>query len=370
MKDNIYILSPCGTSLLTNEANTEERKLVFKYANNKNKDDILDEDRDLLEKLINNICKKLDGANYQTAQKMSAELNGIIKIYDSSLSKSTGDYHFLLATDTWLGEETAKLVEKWLRQINPKMIVVVHRQLDLQTEDLFAFQFALSELVKKFDEELKSWSAQGYKIIFNLTGGFKGVIGFLQSIANFFADETVYIFEKSTELMRIPRLPIKMDAVYIIEENISFFRNLSIGVSKKIPNGLPDALLLRVDTENSFSAWGEVLWVKSKDEIYEKKLYPTPNQNKIRYGQKFTDKINSLQKDRVKLINERIDQLNKHFIDDGYNPPSLDFKQLKGKKMLPSTHEIDAWSDLDAKRIFGHFEGECFVLDRLEKGLH
>lgn len=38
--------------------------------------------------------------------------------------------------------------------------------------------------------------------------------------------------------------------------------------------------------------------------------------------------------------------------------------------MLPSTHEMDAWADLDAKRIFGHFEGGIFVLDKLEKGLH
>ena len=48
----------------------------------------------------------------------------------------------------------------------------------------------------------------------------------------------------------------------------------------------------------------------------------------------------------------------------------LDFKQIKGKAMSPSTHEIDAWSDKDAKRIFGHYEGDAFVLDKLNKGLH
>ena len=74
--------------------------------------------------------------------------------------------------------------------------------------------------------------------------------------------------------------------------------------------------------------------------------------------------------DRLELINNRIDQLNKHLADNHYNPPSLDFKQLKGKSMAPSTHEIDAWSDQDAKRIFGHFEGRIFVLDKLDKGLH
>jgi hypothetical protein len=30
----------------------------------------------------------------------------------------------------------------------------------------------------------------------------------------------------------------------------------------------------------------------------------------------------------------------------------------------------DAWSDGDAKRLFGHYEDEVFVLDRLGDALH
>lgn len=32
-----FILSPCGTSILTNQASPQEKKLVFKYANEKKK---------------------------------------------------------------------------------------------------------------------------------------------------------------------------------------------------------------------------------------------------------------------------------------------------------------------------------------------
>ncbi len=39
--------------------------------------------------------------------------------------------------------------------------------------------------------------------------------------------------------------------------------------------------------------------------------------------------------------------------DKAFNPDSLDFKPIKGRVMLPSTHEVDAWNHLDAKR---HFE--------------
>ena len=35
-----------------------------------------------------------------------------------------------------------------------------------------------------------------------------------------------------------------------------------------------------------------------------------------------------------------------------------------------SIHEIDAWSDQDAKRIYRHFEADTFVLDNLGEALH
>ncbi len=370
MSYNKYILSPCGTSLLTNQAqDNEARKLVFKYSNEKEREDVPENDRVKLDELIRKISVMIDTADYQQAQKMSAELNGIIQICEGTVAFNN-DFYFLLSTDTWLGEETAKLVEKWLKSKSQKISVLIHRQTDLQTKDMAAFQLSLSELVRKLDEELPKYSAAGYKIIFNLTGGFKSVQGFLQSIANFFADETVYIFETSSELMRIPRLPIKMDAVHIVEENIDFFRNLAMGLPTSSPAGIPETLLLTLDGETSFSPWGELIWTRSKPMIYEKALLVSPRPEKIRYGQTFTKAVAALPADRRRLINERVDQLNKHLADPGYNPPSLDFKALKGKPMRPSTHEMDAWSDKDARRIFAHFEDDRLVLDKLDQGLH
>ena len=45
MKKKKYILSPCGTSLLTNQADRAEREIVFKYANKKDKNEIPENDR-------------------------------------------------------------------------------------------------------------------------------------------------------------------------------------------------------------------------------------------------------------------------------------------------------------------------------------
>lgn len=39
--------------------------------------------------------------------------------------------------------------------------------------------------------------------------------------------------------------------------------------------------------------------------------------------------------------------------------------------MLPPTHEIDAWANSDARRIFLHKDKtDCCVLDNLAKGLN
>ena len=182
-----------------------------------------------MDNLIDKVSTSLNTADNESAMKMSAELNGIIKIYNGKITNN-GDFHFLLSADAWVGEETAKIVKNWLEHHNG-LIVTIHRQTDLQTADISAFQLSLSDLIKKLSEEIPEYSRQGYKIIFNLTGGFKSVQGFLQSIANFYADETVYIFETSSELLKIPKLPVRMDAQLVVEEKFSVFRRLSLGIN-------------------------------------------------------------------------------------------------------------------------------------------
>ncbi len=365
-----YILSPCGTSILTNFAKDgAQRSLIYKHANAKNESDVPDPDRTIIAEVIEQLALAIETAGYKQARNMSAELNGIIKLYGGVLPKAN-DFHQLLSTDTWLGKETANLVKKWIDQTAPDMVVDIHPQPGLQTKEMSSFQWALSDLVKKFYEELPEFRRTGHKIVFNLTGGFKAVQGFLQSVANFFADETIYIFEKSEMLMRIPRLPVKLDAAGIVEKHLSCFRNLAMGIPYAGEIRIPETMFQELYGIVELSAWGEVLWNEAKEQLYRERLWSTPNPEKIRYGKGFQKSTESIEPDRMQHVNERIDQLNRHFQDEQYNPRSLDFKPLKGNGMAPSTHEFDAWSNKDAKRIFGHFEDGCFVLDKLGKGLH
>jgi putative CRISPR-associated protein (TIGR02619 family) len=367
----LFVLSPCGTSLLTNRAeNVEERKLIGKHANTKALDQMSQADQKILMDILARARECLVQADINSVTRVSAELNGIIKLYNGQLG-DTRDYHLLLCTDTWLGEQTALLIKEWLSN---KGITVVHnRQPDLQTGDITSFQLALSEIVRWCDETTSAYRKSNYHIVFNLTGGFKSVQGFLQTLAMFYADESIYIFETSKELLRIPRLPVKMNEENIIRTHLTTFRRISMHLPVTDTTGIPETLLLELDGDIAFSPWGEIVWQQTKRKIYEQELHPSPVE-KLIFGQQFERSLikKNLSPDRMRHINERIDQLSKllELKRKEDNPSSLDFKPLQGNPCPPSTHELDAWADQDAKRMFGHYDNNIFVLDKFDYALH
>ncbi|NJM76603.1 MAG: putative CRISPR-associated protein [Acaryochloridaceae cyanobacterium RU_4_10] len=362
----LFVLSPCGTSLLTNHATDNDRKLIGKYANTKEPDDIQYQDLKTLQNLTQTVRENLKDANFKQAAKLSAELNGIIKLCEGQFNTSQ-DYHLLLCTDTWLGHTTAIIVSDWLR--NQGVSTEIKRQSDLQTKDLTAFQLALSDLVSWCAAMLPSYRNRGYHIVFNLTGGFKSVQGFLQTLSTFYADESIYIFETATDLLRIPRLPVEMAAENTVRQNFLTFRKLSLNLPVDNTAKIPETLLLKSDGMIDLSPWGDLVWEQTKDRLYREALHPSPYA-KITFSSKFEQSLQGLQPDRLILLNTRIDQLVKFFeTNKQNNPRSLDFKALKGNPCPPSTHEIDAWSDNGAYRIFAHYEGDRLILDKLDKHL-
>jgi putative CRISPR-associated protein (TIGR02619 family) len=358
----LFVLSPCGTSLLTNHAANEERKLISKYANTKNASEISPNDLKILQSLIQKVQDQFQTADINQAAKLSAELNGILKLAQEQFNNPQ-DYYLLLCTDTWLGETTATIVANWLRTQGVR--TEIRRQTDLQTKDLNAFQLALSDIVSWCAETLPGYRNSGYRIVFNLTGGFKSVQGFLQTLATFYADESIYIFETATDLLRIPRLPVEMAAETTVRQNLLAFRRLALNLPVLNTASIPETLLLNSGSMIGLSPWGDLVWAQTKPQLYGEMLHPSPSP-KLVISPKFEDSIKGLQCDRLVLINTRLDQLAQYLESNGQNNPrSLDFKALKGNSCPPSTHELDAWSDQDARRIFGHYEGDRLILDKL-----
>jgi len=245
------------------------------------------------------------------------------------------------------------------------LTVVLYRQNDLQTADLISFQWALADLVRWCNDLIPGYNEKNYHIVFNLTGGFKSIQGFLQTLAIFYADEAIYVFESNDALLRLPKLPAKIVSYEIIERHLQTFRRLNLG---QVPNEIeqiPETMLLKNEDQVSLSGYGQILWEQAKQEIYQSKVFE-PAIPQIRFGPRFNDSVNNLNGKRNRIINERIDDLSQYFLSDRTKMVKrLDFKALAGNPKPPSTHEMDAWADQDARRIFGHFEKDVFILDEL-----
>ncbi|GAB6067611.1 hypothetical protein JCM13664_09290 [Methylothermus subterraneus] len=353
------IVSTCGTSLWTNQAE-KLRPLVVQHANAKDWEEIPPELRALVERA----ARALQEAGPEEQAKLSAELNGLWRYYQRRLDRSK-DTHWLIATDTWLGESAAQAVGQVLE--NCGHIVEVRRIKDLRTNDVAEFRVAMAELIRMCAQEVRGYRERGYKVVFNLTGGFKSVQGFMQALAMLYADESFYVFEQTEELLR---LPIELDALALAREHHKIFRRLAVGlpVCAGEVKTLPETLFVEIDGQVALPVWGEAVWKEAEREILGERVLE-PVDKKLRFSENFSRSVQNLSADEYRSINQRLAELARHLHEPTYNPSHLDFKKLS----VPHgphrrwTHECDAWA---AKRLFGYFDGEVFVVDALAEGLH
>ncbi|MFV9504094.1 MAG: helix-turn-helix domain-containing protein [Oscillochloridaceae bacterium umkhey_bin13] len=161
----------------------------------------------------------------------------------------------------------------------------------------------------------------------------------------------------------------KMAVTETLREQITTIRRLALRLQGTAVTALPETLYLQIGDDAELSPWGELIWQQTRSELYAEQLWPSPSPLLV-YGPRFADSIKKLAPDRRATINERIDDLARYLEHpDHPNVKRLDFKRLKHNPYPPATHECDAWADEGAKRLFGHYEGDRFVLDALDKHL-
>lgn len=362
------IISSCGISLASNAFNASRANYPadfnpYQFSNLTSLEGI--EHRDLIEAVCDNARTSLNTDDLKVQRRLSAELNALWAFYGDQLGGKSHDIHYLIHTDTWLGTVVAEIIAGAMEQHG--LTVILQKIDDLRTSSLEDFRNGTGSLVG-FMESILPQYRQSHKVVFNLSGGFKSVQGVMQSMGSVYADEVVYIFEGSDQLLRIPRLPMTLDWD-TIELSLTEIRRLSMGltISESGHEKIPHALLYQLGDDAELSEWGRLIFCRIKAERYPLKLHKSPS-TKIIYGDKFTKSLSGLNPDRIKQVNERIDDL-ALFVDTGKNVKRLDFKQLKGKPYPGSTHEIDATSDIGAKRIYCHYEGANIVLDAYDKHL-
>lgn len=368
------IVSTCGTSLLTNAASPDQRATIVQNANAASENNVVPADRVEIRDVISRSETQLTAASsFADLRKTCAELNAILMLNGQRVALPATDEHILVHTSTWLGQTTAELLAAKLRVLGARSVTLVSVA-KLSTASLEDFADGLHELVKWAADTLPGYREHQYKVVFSLNGGFKSVIGFMQTLGMFYADETVFVFESGSDLLRVPRLPVDIDAAAwaVMTKYASVFRRMAVLGSvqcTEVTADIPGSLTYQVGSETGLSLWGHVLWQRFRVELYKSALLDSPF-DKVKFAGTFSSDIAGLSTDRLAQLNQRVDDLARYLNGPSMPLRRLDVKQLRGNPMPPSTHECDAWADGDARRIFFHYQDGVAVLDCLAKGLH
>lgn len=267
------ILSTVGASLYNNILNRGERdqgwaKKLLDMANVAAADmpaDIVAK----LDELSRRAKDSLERGSARERRRLSAELNGIYGIYADRLDHQSNDMHWLIATDTALGQIAAGIVRDHLSEQG--LNVAIYTPPKLSTLDTRHFGEGVKALIAWCEDTLPDYHSSGYKVVFNLVASFKSLQGYLNTIGMFYADEIVYIFEGPTsDLIRIPRLPIAVDLTHVhahavnmalMEEGHLFPKAVTTDWD------LPESLLYDDGQYVTLSEWGELIWNRSKRDI-------------------------------------------------------------------------------------------------------
>ncbi len=293
------IISTVGTSLITNAASKEEQKQLYEYSNCST-EDCPNELRNLIDSLFDKVVTELQDLDNHTLRRKSAELNGILGLYNENLSTGIKDFHFLISTDTYQGIKSAEVVSEFL--VSKGLSAQLLTPKGLSTKNKEVFSEGIKELLKIFDESLPGYKKDGYNIVFNLTGGFKSLQGYLNTLAMFYADKIIYIFESAqAELIEIPRLPIKIDsAPFENYKNKLLLLNANKEYTITEFRNFPEAAIDLIDNKVILSLWGEVIWNKIKYELFDL----PPSLPFIEYHKNFIESYKDLidAKLRIKIL--------------------------------------------------------------------
>jgi putative CRISPR-associated protein (TIGR02619 family) len=289
------VISTVGTSLLTNQIHQRRdpkgwEDLLQKTANfteeqiSQSEPDVLG----IIQNLKQRAKEKLNNGNTLEIREASAELNGIYGLYNEQIEEGIPDTHLLVTTDTAQGTVAAEIVESFLKSKGLTNIST-HAPSGLSTASSDVFVEGMAKLIPFMQERIKKFPKKhGYTICFNLVGGFKALQGYFNTIGMFYAEEIIYVFEGSNQLIKIPKLPVKVDVSKIkpYEVQLAMMDVREIPTSWEEAQKVPKEWVLIVGQEMTLSAWGQLLWDQCKSEILSGELVKFP---KLEYADSFKD---------------------------------------------------------------------------------
>ena len=326
------IISTVGTSILTN-IESANRKLLNNNSNCKE----IECAKDLIEH-VNELkiaaSSKLESLkNVNELKRLSAELNSLYCIFDK-YQNDKEDIHFLISTDTYQGKICGEILKNHLEFNGINAQIETPSSFNTRTKD--SFDEGIKNLITWCENIIPAYKNAGYQIIFNLTGSFKSMIGYMNTIAMFYADKITYIFESTqADLIEIPKLPIELNT-----SNFSSFADklalASLGYNFQLGeiSELPELLFDNIENKAFFSVWGELIWSKVKKELLSYKLVNFP---KVKYSETLKKLFKDASKEDKINFQETIAKISKLLLENDGNlsclkaDGGLQYEDIKNK---------------------------------------
>lgn len=252
----------------------------------------------------------------------SAEMCQVAAYEEESGKVGPQDYHLLLASETYQGRACADALAGYFRN-RGHVTVQVKTIPGLTTESSRGFRSAMTEFVRWFDDEWGRYctsSSGPPELVFNMTGGFKAMEGFLLTVGLLNGANVYYIFEGETELIRIPRLPIRFDYAPAAREFAVLLEQLShldpMKASDLRAAGLPDVFYDEyADDQAIMSPFGLSIWNSYRKDMLSERLLVWP---RLRYADTFLrDWDKRLQPEERQALNEALAKMSRILRDQG-----------------------------------------------------
>ncbi|MBF0368754.1 MAG: hypothetical protein HQL52_04775 [Magnetococcales bacterium] len=367
--DPRIVLTTCGRQLFRHPvAGLEEIGQRATHAEGKNPEPGLEQE---LDELVAQVKKRLSHASPDQAARWSPELNAIIRLYPKPMPQSY-DRHILLHSDAWIDTQATLLIKEWLEERG--FGVETRSFTGLRKGDPIALQRTLAHFTRWCGDILARYRLHQFHVIFNPTGGSRVLVGLMQTLAPFFADESAHLLEPGSDIVLLPMPKVRFGGEKTFQKHFYCLRRLALGAPPSPENspeklaGIPPELLIFDEQGVGLSFFGELLWEGNRRSAYGDSLL-NPATDLIILSDTFRNATSGLERDRLQLLNERLDQLSIFLEQEGStkSPAELSFRPVEDASLAPATYQCHGWTDKALWRLLGHFEGERFVMDNLSK---
>jgi putative CRISPR-associated protein (TIGR02619 family) len=360
------ILSTVGTGAVLNCVDPSVRSSIVRVTNLK--EDELDRDtKQEMDSCLEATRKRLQGNDQKEHKKISPELNGLITYHETIDRVQSGDHLVLLSTDTYLCSKVAKLIEEYLERNFQGCSRDIWTPKNLSTKSRAAFTMGMNQTVVLCEETLPGYRSDGYRIVFNLTGGFKSVQGVMSTLGMMYADEIVYIFETGTELLRMPRLPVVLNIPGLtgaqpdpeVGNSVPLLALLDkvgilpLEVVKKHGFPTPEIFFEVADLDGGkffvvLMPWGKAVWQRCRENVLGGDLLEWPY---IEYSQQFRKDVNDCQDRKLRFqLQDALVTISSQLVSADGNLQALreltegmDYSPLKKHRGIFHFHVTDYW---------------------------